>query len=200
MRKNIPEAEYRKFLIWYDFKPDPRPGISLSDVDLMLKTQYDWPGRIDTRWLLEWGSITPEEGLELVKAGGMDPVWAPRVLEVYLLNQVREELGKVRTVYERALREGFLNPVAFATKLTGIHYAPHVINALRTWADEELALAEKLELAGEYETMAKDEVITVTTYGEALRELGMTEERITRKQHHIETLLAIKAAKEAAKG
>ena len=199
LRKQIPEAEYRKFLVWYDFKPDPRPGISLSDVDLMLKTQYSWPGRIDTRWLIEWGIIDEAAGLELIKAGGMDPTWAPKVLEAYMLNQLREELGKVRTVYERRLREGFMSKEAFAKALHGIHYAVHVINALVRWADEELDLAEKIELAKEYETLAKEEIWTTTEYGEALRKLGMTEKRITRKQRHVATLLAIKAAKAAAK-
>ena len=199
LRRQIPEEAYRKFLIWYDFKPEPRPGIPVSDVDIMLQTQYDWPGRIDTRWLIEWAIIDEAAALELIKAGGMDPTWAPKVLEAYMLNQLREELGKVRTVYQRALREGFLNPVAFAEKLTGIHYAPHVINALRKWAEEELDLDEKLELAKEYEKLAKEGVITPTQLGTELRGIGMTEERITRKQRHIETLLTIAAAKEAAK-
>jgi len=199
LRKQIPEEAYRKFLIWYDFKPEPRPGIPISDVDIMLKTQYDWPGRIDTRWLLEWGSITPEQGVDLVKASGMDPAWAPRLVEVYILNQIREELGKVRTVYEKALREGFLDPMGFAEKLVGIHYAPHVINALRIWADEELALAEKLELAAEYEKLAKDEVITPGDLAAGLRELGMVETRITRKVNYVNQLLAVKVMKAAAK-
>jgi len=199
LRKQIPEAEYRKFLIWYDFKPDPRPGISLSDVDIMLSSQYEWPGRIDTRWLIEWGIITPEEGVELIKAGGMDPAWAPRVAEAYLLNQVREELGKVRAVYERRLREGFMSKADFAKALYSLHFATHVVNALERWADEELDLEERLDEVKEFEALAKDEVINVTEYGAALRELGMTEDRITRAQKHIERLLAIKAAKAAAK-
>ena len=200
LRKQIPEAEYRKFLIWYDFKPDPRPEISLSDVDIMLKTQYDWPGKIDIRWLIEWAIITPEQGGELLKSTGLDPEWAPRVLEAYLLNQLREELGKVRGVYEDRLEAGFMSKTAFAEALHGIHFATHVINALVKWADEKLDLDEKKELAKEYEALAKAEAITVDGYGEKLRELGMVEERITRKQRHIRTLVEIKAAKEAAKG
>lgn len=198
LRKQIPEEEYRKFLIWYDFKPDPRPGISLSDVDIMLKTQYDWPGKIDLRWLAEWGEITPTELTELLKCDGMDPTWAPRVASVWLLNQLREELGKVRRVYERRLREGFMNKPDFAAALSGIHYATHVINALLKWADEELDLDEKLELAKEYEKLAKEGVWSVDKFGEELRKIGMVEARITRKQDHIRRLLEIKAAKEAA--
>jgi len=74
-----------------------------------------------------------------------------------------------------------------------------VVEALERWADEELDLQERLDEAKEYEALAKDEVISVTEYGQALRDLGMTEGRITRAQKHIERLLAIKALKEAAK-
>jgi len=199
LRKQIPDAEYRKFLVWYDFKPDPRPGISLSDVDIMLKTQYDWPGRIDMRWLAEWGEITPEQLTELLKSEGMDPSWAPRVASVWILNQLREELSKVRGVYERRLREGFMSKVAFAEALHSLHYAVHVVNALSRWADEELVLAEKVELAAEYKKLALEGLISIELYGQDLRELGMVEERITREQKHVETLLGIKAAKAAAK-
>jgi len=199
LRKQISEEEYRKFLIWYDFKPEPRPGISKSDVDLMLATQYEWPGAIETRWLIEWGIIAPEEGVELLKAQGTDPKWAPRTMQAILLNQLREELGKVRTVFERRLREGFMKKADFAAALTGINYAPHVINALMKWADEELALDEALDLAKEYTALAKDELITVEQLGNSLRELGMIEDRITRTQKQIERVLAVKAMKAAAK-
>ena len=87
----------------------------------------------------------------------------------------------------------------FATALHGIHYATHVINALIRWADEALDLDEKIELAKEYEALAKAGAITPEQYGEKLRGLKMVEERITRKQRHIKTLLEIAAAKEAAK-
>lgn len=199
LRKQIPEAEYRKFLIWYDFKPDPRPGISLSDVDIMLNTQYVYPGRIDSRWLAEWGIITPDQLVELIKAGGMDPTWAPKAAEAYLLNQVREELGKVRAVYEKRLRAGFMSKVGFAQALHGIHYAAHVINALVLWADEALDLDERLEVAAEYRALAKKALITPDQFGNNLRELGMVEERITREVKHVQLLLAIKEAGKAPK-
>lgn len=197
LRKQIDEGEYKKFLVWYDFKPEPRPGISKSDVDIMLNTQYELPGRIDTRWLLEWGSITPEDGLGLIKAGGAAPEWAPKLLEVYLLNQVREELGKVRAVYERRLKSGFMNKTDFAMALHSIHYAAHVINALTTWADEALDLEEKEEIAAEYEKLALEGVDSVEIYGNNLRSLGMVEEMITRRMKHVKVLLAIKAHKAA---
>ena len=157
------------------------------------------PGRTDMRWLAEWGFIGLPELTALMEADGMDPEWAPVVAEAWMLNQLREELGKVRGVYEDLLEAGFMSKTDFEAALTGLHFAPHVVDALVMWADAKLDLDEKKELAKEYETLAKEEILTPTEYGNALRELGMTEERITRKQHHIELLLEIKAAKEAAK-
>jgi len=157
------------------------------------------PSRSDMRWMVEWGQISAEDLKDLAEADGIDPAWSPRVTEAWLLNQQRDELAKVRAVYERRLREGFMSKADFGKALSSLHYAGHVVDALERWADEELDLQERLEEAKEYEALAKDEVITPTEYGQALRDLGMTEERITRSQKHIERLLAIKAAKEEAK-
>jgi len=157
------------------------------------------PSRSDMRWMAEWGQISAEELKDLAEADGIDPAWSPRVTEAWLLNQQRDELAKVRAVYERRLREGFMSKADFGKALGSLHYAGHVVDALERWAEEELDLQERLEEAKEYEALAKDGILTVTEYGQALRKLGMTEERITRSQKHIERLLAIKAAKEAAK-
>ena len=157
------------------------------------------PGRTDMRWMAEWGLIGLPELTGFLEADGMDPAWAPLVAETWMLNQLRDELGKVRGVYEDLLEEGFISKPDFEKALYSLHFAPHVVDALVRWADAKLDLDEKRELAKEYETLAKEEILTPTAYGEALRKLGMVEERITRKQHHIELLLGIKAAKEAAK-
>jgi len=157
------------------------------------------PSRSDMRWMVEWGLISAEDLKDLAEADGIDPAWSPRVTEAWLLNQQRDELAKVRAVYERRLREGFMSKADFGKALSSLHYAGHVVDALERWADEELDLQESLEEAKEYEALAKDGILTVTEYGQALRKLGMTEERITRSQKHIERLLAIKAAKAEAK-
>jgi len=174
-------------------------GFLPEDADLLLHLEPNLPSSADMRWMVEWNVIAQDALTKYLIDGGMDPAWAPKVAEAWLLNQLRDEFAKVRGVYERSLRAGFMKEKTFAEKLTELHYAPHVIEALTTWAEEELDLAEKIELADEYEKLAKDEIITVDWYVKQLRELGMVEERITRKEKHMKLLLGIKAAKEAAK-
>lgn len=201
----LTEAELREILVKVN---TPEAAISLIiEAEAMARAgavrdvaeEPSIPGRTDMRWLVEWGLIGLPDLTGLLEADGMDPEWAPWVAEAWILNQLRDELGKVRGVYEDLLEEGFISKPDFEAALYSLHFAPHVVDALVRWADAKLDLDEKLELAKEYETLAKEEIITVDAYGQALRKLGMIETMITRKQNHIKLLLEIKAAKEAAK-
>lgn len=199
LRGLISEEEYRKFLVWQDYKPEPRPGIKASDVDLMLETQYDIPGRLDMRWLAEWGFISPADLRGLLEKDGMDPVWAGPVSEAWVLNQLREEYGRVRDVLARKLREGFLSKDQFTKGLKELHFGDHVINALSRWADEDLDLAERRELQEEAVGMAKDGLITSEALAQRLRAIGMAEARITREMASVKRVVEIRREKEEAK-
>jgi len=105
----IAEAEYRRFLMWHDYMPTPRPGIGVSDVDIMLGTQYSLPGRIDYRWMWEWGAIDDaglRRGLELE---GLHPEWRERILQGWRGMLLREEtMGVVREL-ERDYVDGWIS-------------------------------------------------------------------------------------------
>jgi hypothetical protein len=200
LRKQISEQEYRRFLVWQDFKPTPRPGIHLSDVDIMLETQYDLPGRIDTRWLLEWGKISPAEAARLIEAGGMHPEWAPKLAEVYLLNQLRDELNRLRTVLMEQRKEGFLSKAALESRLRKLSFASHVIQATLTWADEMATWESVKEQADEWWRLAKAGKISPETYANEVRKLGMDEERITKKMELLRRLAEIRQMEKRGEG
>jgi len=201
----LSEHEFRAYMEGCYLPPEAQNVILVTETLARMTSVKDpgeepyMPSRSDMRWMVEWGLISAEDLKDLAEGDGIDPAWSPRVTEAWLLNQQRDELAKVRAVYERRLREGFMSKADFGKALSSLHYAGHVVDALERWADEELDLQESLEEAKEYEALAKDGILTVTEYGQALRKLGMTEERITRSQKHIERLLAIKAAKAEAK-
>jgi len=199
LRKQISVEEYRKFLIWYDFKPEPRPGIAKSDVDIMLETQYDWPGRIDARWMLEWGQITEAEAKDLFEAEGLDPDWSTRVVKAHLLNQLRDEYNRVRTSLMTRFKEGFLKTENFKTALKDLNFAEHTIEASLKWANEVAAWDDLWEQAQEWWRLAKARKITPEAYAEAVRALGMVENRITSKQDLLRKLAEIAEAEAAAK-
>jgi len=111
----------------------------------------------------------------------------------------KEEIMRVRKVLETRLREGYIYDVDFAWLLTTMGYSEDEIETLVMWAEQDLALEETLELAKEYDKLVTAKTISVEEYGNALRKLGMTEARITRRQKHVEALLAVRTTKKKAK-
>jgi len=120
LRDVITEDAYRRFLIWYDYSPEPRPGIGISDVDIMLATQYDLPGRIDIRWMYEWGHIDKATFRKLVAMRGIDPDWIDKVTDAETSNVMREEImGLIReAIYDR--RDGVVTNPTFRERLRAL--------------------------------------------------------------------------------
>jgi len=128
LRNVIAEDAYRRFLIWYDYSPEPRPGIGVSDVDIMLATQYDLPGRIDIRWMYEWGHIDKETFRKLVAMRGIDPAWIDKVTDAETSNVMREEImGLIReAIYDR--RDGVITDEVFRERLKALRLPDVRIN------------------------------------------------------------------------
>jgi len=128
LRAVITEAAYRKFLVWYDYSPEPRPGIGVSDVEIMLATQYDLPGRIDMRWMYEWGHIDKATFRKLVAMRGIDPAWIDKVTDAETSNVMREEImGLIReAIYDR--RDGVITDKVFQERLKALRLPDARIN------------------------------------------------------------------------
>jgi len=93
----LTENEVRKFIVWHDYKPAPRPGIKLSDVDIVLELAYKLPGRILARWGLEWG-IWDEDAFKIfLAATGLHPDYVDDVFEIEKANVFREHISRVRS-------------------------------------------------------------------------------------------------------
>ena len=105
----ISEEEFKKYIVWHDYKPEPRPGISKSDQEIMLELSYDLPGKIDVRWMLRWGIIDRETAKELLKMKGLHPDWIDRVAEAEYLNQLLDERTRVKSEAYASFRDGLMN-------------------------------------------------------------------------------------------
>ena len=107
----ISADEFKKYIIWHDYRPFPRPDISKSDVDIMMQLQWRLPTRIDTRWMAKYGLINWSQHLKLVQMEGYpdgDPYnlgfnIAETVAKAEIINVVVDE----RTLWRNRLFDMF---------------------------------------------------------------------------------------------
>jgi len=181
LRGVISEDSYRKFLIWYDYSPDPRPGIEVSDVEIMLRTQYELPGRIDMRWMYEWGHIDKETYRQLVTMRGMDPDWIDKVVDAETSNVMREEImGLIReAIVDR--RDGWITDEEMRSRLDALRIPVERIDYYLERAKSMYAREVREEQLRIYERQFKAGVLIEDEARSRLRELGLAEERIEQK-------------------
>ena len=104
----ITREEFEKYIVWHDYKPEPRPGISKSDLDIIRELSYTLPGKIDARWMIRWGIIDRETHKQLLKMEGLHPDWIDKVAEAEYLNQLLDERNRVKSEAYTNYREGFI--------------------------------------------------------------------------------------------
>jgi len=113
----ISEEEMKKYIVWHDYWDKPRPGISKSDQEIMLELSWDIPGRIDLRWMWEWGIIDDKQLEEWLIKTGMNPKYAKDVMKGWMANLLREERMKVFTAYMEAFINGYVTEEELRSKL-----------------------------------------------------------------------------------
>lgn len=120
----ISYGEYTKYIVWHDYKPEPRPGINTSDRDIIFQLSFKLPGRIDARWMLRWGIINYADLVKLAMAEGLHPDWAPKVAQAELLNNLLDERTLVRNAYLKLYKIGALTRDELYAKLREIYFSP----------------------------------------------------------------------------
>ena len=176
----ITEDEFRKYVVWWDYKPEPRPGISKSDLDIMSALSYDLPGKIDIRWMLRWGIINKTEAVELLRKNGIHPEWLHKVAEAEFLNQLLDERTRVKSEYYASYRDGYITREALEAKLREVRFIDDEIRYLLDAADEAKR-RELLDLTLDYyKEMFKRGKITKGEFVDGLVSLGLDADYIKR--------------------
>jgi len=148
----INDAELAKYLVLHDYKPEPRPGIAISDQELAGKLIWKIPGRIEARWMYKWGDID-QAGLEaFLISDGMDPEWAPIVARATARNQMLAEINRLRDNAKKDYTKGLITEAQLVVNLEALKYSPsliefHIADALGD-AERELKL-EAIDLIGD---------------------------------------------------
>ena len=134
----ISADEFKKYVIWHDYRPFARKGISKSDVDIMMSLQWKLPTRIDTRWMAKYGLLSFDQHKRLVQMEGYpdgDPYElgfniAETVAKAEIINVVVDE----RTLWRNRLFDSYelgliteqeLNDIfskGFSTTIDGVEF------------------------------------------------------------------------------
>ncbi len=100
--------EFRKYIVWWDYAPFKRPGISKSDREIMEELIYRMPDKLDIRFMLRWGIIDTEEAAKLFKMTGIHPDWVEKVAEANFMNLFQDERTQLRNAILSMYRDGYL--------------------------------------------------------------------------------------------
>jgi len=100
--------EFQKYIVWWDYAPFARPGISKSDMEIMQELIYRMPDKLDIRFMLRWGIIDTHEAAQLFKMTGIHPDWVEKVAEANFMNLFQDERTQLRNAILSQYREGYI--------------------------------------------------------------------------------------------
>jgi len=190
----ISRDEFRKYVVWHDYKPEPRPGISKSDLDIMNELSYELPGKLDLRWMWRWGKISEDEFRALLAKTGIHPDYLDAVADAYMANELLDERNRFATTLETLYSAGKISEEEFRRKMAEIGFssseidlradrAQYIIKGRK--AEEEAVQTgretadERRRLATILEKLAYSDVISLDDFRARLKELGYTEDEIS---------------------
>jgi len=192
----ITESELKQFIKWHDYSPDPRPGISKSDLEIMFELIFKMPDKLDARWMRRWGIINSEEHKQLLKAEGLHPDWLDRVALAERMNMLADERTEIKSALRSQYLVGMITAQVLQQKLREIFYTPEETEFLIRAAEERY----KYELMKDAIDAAKYNYrlgkITLEELSKQLYDLGLSAEKV-QKIVMIEAARAIEARREA---
>ena len=158
LRGVISDEEYGKFIVWHDYSPKPRPGISKSDLEILKETEWDLPGKIDVRWLYRWGYITVDDIKDLLVKDNLHPEWAEKVALAYARQQLSTYISRLETNARYDYTRGYIDRSTLIANLKMLGYGDDFVDflvsdaeddRLRKWKDDFLDLVDDMYVNGE---------------------------------------------------
>lgn len=173
----ISKEDYDHYLVLWDYKPEPRPGLAKADRTIMSEISYDLPGRIDMRWMARWGMVDLDVLKDLELKRGIHPDWADKIAESEWQNMLLDERSRVLSALRSMYGKGYISRADFQKEVLTLKFTPHETELTMRAADLDYAQERKedrLKLATE---LFRRDQITKTEFVTELTGIGLQPDR-----------------------
>jgi len=114
-------------MIWHDYSPTPRPGIRVTDIDIMESTIYRLIGRIDLRRGWEAGAFTADEMDKRLRMLGWKEEDAADLGDALRRAALLPEIGRVIDDCKRKYVEGYITKNILKADLKALLTHPELV-------------------------------------------------------------------------
>lgn len=176
-RNILSEKERDTYMILHDYKPDPRPGIEISDLKIVAGIAKTLIPRVDLRYGWEMGWLTDEDLLERYEWLGYEDD-AEIMAGIQKTRALVEEVHKVRDEWIRDYLEGFIGAETLRANLAEIGIGAVRIDYYVTYARMRRTREAKKDLLDDYEDGYVKDMLTEEELDLRVRELLVDPESI----------------------